>query len=362
MIGIVEFDDRNIIGRALECVATCNRVDDRSCAEARIISPERSVLAASDDGMRFASDRERIRKGLKMNAVQIGKPPSLTEDGGLMRTHGSPRGDEYVTAAEATNDATTEAEDDMARRLSQLSHETEGLLSRLVRLRQNLVDIRDAMHDDPQAQSALAEANEQLVLAALHAESVAETAVSELGELARLGQRDPMTNLPNRLLMLDRLENAIAVARRRETRIAVLFIDLDNFKHINDTLGHAAGDQALKLAARRLQSAVRDSDTVSRHGGEEFLVLLPDISQAADVALIAQKLLDALAAPGRAGDQRLHLSASIGITIYPEDAEDAHTLISRADAAMYRSKRRGPGGYEFYAQKLSMTRRASGQA
>ena len=246
-----------------------------------------------------------------------------------------------------------------ARKLSQLSQETDGLLTRLVRLRQNLVEIRQAM-DGAKAQSALAETNEQLVLAALHAESVAETAVSELGELARLGQRDPLTNLPNRLLMLDRLESAIATARRRETRIAVLFIDLDHFKRINDTLGHAIGDEALKLTARRLQSAVRDSDTVSRHGGEEFLVLLPDISQAADAVSIAQKLLAALAAPARAGEHRLHLSASIGITIYPEDAEDAQTLISRADAAMYRSKRRGPGGFEFYAQKHSMTRRSHG--
>ena len=246
-----------------------------------------------------------------------------------------------------------------ARKLSQLSQETDGLLTRLVRLRQNLVEIRQAM-DGAKAQSALAETNEQLVLAALHAESVAETAVCELGELARLGQRDPMTNLPNRLLMLDRLESAIAAARRRETRIAVLFIDLDHFKRINDTLGHAIGDEALKLAARRLQSAVRDSDTVSRHGGEEFLVLLPDISQAADAVSIAQKLLAALAAPARVGEHRLHLSASVGITIYPEDAEDAQTLISRADAAMYRSKRRGPGGFEFYAQKLSITRRSHG--
>ena len=246
-----------------------------------------------------------------------------------------------------------------ARKLSQLSQETDGLLTRLVRLRQNLVEIRQAM-DGAKAQSAMAETNEQLVLAALHAESVAETAVSELGELARLGQRDPLTNLPNRLLMLDRLESAIAAARRRETRIAVLFIDLDHFKRINDTLGHAIGDEALKLVARRLQSAVRDSDTVSRHGGEEFLVLLPDISQAADAVSIAQKLLAALAAPARAGEHRLHLSASVGITIYPEDAEDAQTLISRADAAMYRSKRRGPGGFEFYAQKHSMTRRSHG--
>ena len=270
-----------------------------------------------------------------------------------------PQASVALTRGERGNDG-----ESAARKLSQLSQETDGLLTRLVRLRQNLVEIRQAM-DGAKAQSALAETNEQLVLAALHAESVAETAVSELGELARLGQRDPLTNLPNRLLMLDRLESAIATARRRETRIAVLFIDLDHFKRINDTLGHAIGDEALKLTARRLQSAVRDSDTVSRHGGEEFLVLLPDISQAADAVSIAQKLLAALAAPARAGEHRLHLSASIGITIYPEDAEDAQTRISRADAAMYRSKRRGAGGFEFYAQKLSMTRRshaALGQA
>jgi len=251
------------------------------------------------------------------------------------------------------------ASDADPRKLSQLSDEADGLLTRLGRLRQNLAEIRNAMND-AKAQSAMAEANEQLALAALHAESVAETAVSELGALARSSQRDPLTKLPNRLLMLDRLENAIATARRHETRIAVLFIDLDNFKRINDTFGHSIGDEALKLAARRLQSAVRDSDTVSRHGGEEFLVLLPDISQAADAAAIAQKLLAALAAPARAGEHRLHLSASVGITIYPEDAEDAQTLISRADAAMYRSKRRGPGGFEFYAQKRSMTRRSHG--
>jgi len=241
-------------------------------------------------------------------------------------------------------------------KLSALGHEADSLLAKLSSLRRKLAEIRKELHDAP-ASGSLVEANEQLALAAIHAETVAETAVSQLSDLARSSQRDPLTNLPNRGLMLDRLDNAIAAARRHETRIAVLFIDLDNFKHINDTLGHAVGDQALKLAARRLQSAVRSSDTVSRHGGEEFLALLPEISAAADAAVIAEKLLRALAAPARVGGHRLHLSASIGITIYPEDAEDAQRLIGRADAAMYRSKRRGPGSYEFYAQKASLARR-----
>ncbi|HET7778561.1 MAG TPA: GGDEF domain-containing protein [Rudaea sp.] len=273
-----------------------------------------------------------------------------------MKHHRSLKRIEHPALPQTDAAPTASEVDDGARKLSQLSHEADGLLRRLARLRQNLAEIRPAMNE-AKAQSALAEANEQLVLVALHAESVAETAVTELGELARSGQRDPLTGLPNRLLMQDRLESAIATARRHETRIAVLFLDLDDFKRINDTLGHAIGDEALKLTARRLQSALRDSDTVSRHGGEEFLVLLPGISQAADAASIAQKLQAALAAPARAGAHRLQLSASVGIAIYPEDAEDAQTLIDRADAAMYRSKRRGPGGFEFYAQKLSMIRR-----
>ncbi len=295
-----------------------------------------------------------------MNAVPRSTPASSPESGAVIQWPKSFDRDARATTPDDSDATTPAAEAGTARKLAQLSRETDGLLNRLVCLRENLVNIGQSMHDYAHAQSMLAEANEQLVLAALHAENVAETAVRKLRSLAHSGQRDPLTNLPNRLLMLDRLENAIAMARRRETRIAVMFIDLDHFKLINDTLGHAVGDQALQLAARRLQSAVRDSDTVSRHGGEEFIVLLPDVTQAADAALIAQKLLAALAAPGRAGDHRLQLSASIGITMYPEDAEDAQTLITRADAAMYRSKRRGPGGFEFYAQKLSMSRRAYG--
>ena len=240
--------------------------------------------------------------------------------------------------------------------LARLSHEADRLVNKLMRLRQHLAEMRRLMRDAPQS-SALSEANRHLLLAALDADTVAETAATTLGELAHSSQHDALTDLPNRLLMFDRLQIAIASARRHETRIAVLFIDLDNFKQINDTLGHATGDEVLKLVARRLQASTRDSDTVSRHGGEEFLVLLQDISQAADASVIAEKLLAAISAPCQVGGNRLDLSASIGITVYPEDGEDAQTLISRADDAMYRAKRMGPGRHEFFAEKLSLTRR-----
>jgi len=223
--------------------------------------------------------------------------------------------------------------------LAALNEQADAVRAELARLRQDLAQVQHDFSDRRATQ--LLEANEQLVLAALRAEAIAETAVSNLGDVARSAQRDALTDTPNRALMLDRLESAIAMARRRGTRAAVLFLDLDDFKHINDTMGHAVGDAVLQLVARRLEAAVRESDTVSRHSGDEFLVLLAEVAQPSDAVATASKLLAALAEPTQIGDQVLHLSASLGLALYPEDGEDAATLISRADAAMYRTKREG---------------------
>nr|WP_297459931.1 GGDEF domain-containing protein [uncultured Halomonas sp.] len=187
------------------------------------------------------------------------------------------------------------------------------------------------------------------MLATLKAQALARTASSKLDEVIRSSQHDALTNTPNRTMMRDRLESAITQARRHGTHIAVLFLDLDRFKQINDTLGHTIGDRVMQLVARRLASAVRDSDTVSRYGGDEFLILLNDISQASDAALIAAKMLADLAAPSRVGAHAFHLSASLGIAIHPEDGTDTATLIDRADSAMYRAKKRGGGRFEFYS-------------
>ena len=199
----------------------------------------------------------------------------------------------------------------------------------------------------------LREANEQLVLATLRAETSAETAIGHLNEVTQASQRDALTDTPNRTLMFDRLNSAIAMARRNGTHIAVLFLDLDHFKQINDTLGHGIGDEVLQLVARRLEAVVRDSDTVSRHSGDEFLVLLTEVAQASDAALIAAKMLYVLSAASHVGIHVLHLSTSIGIAIYPEDGEDAETLIAKADAAMYSSKRSGRSGFEFYREETT---------
>ncbi len=193
-------------------------------------------------------------------------------------------------------------------------------MAELARLRQELTAARNDC--DARRSAQLREANEKLLLAALQADQIAESAVNDRDVLASRSQRDPLTGTPNRSLMLDRLESAIALAHRRGTHIAVLFLDLDLFKQINDVLGHAVGDETLQLVARRLQSVLRDSDTVSRHGGDEFLALLTEITQPTDATLIADKMLAAL---------------------YPQDGTDAASLIAHADAAMYAAKRAGGG-------------------
>ncbi|MEP6881676.1 MAG: diguanylate cyclase [Dokdonella sp.] len=159
--------------------------------------------------------------------------------------------------------------------------------------------------------------------------------------MAHLAYHDFLTDLPNRMLFMDRVSNAIALARRKGTQCAVLFLDLDGFKQINDQRGHGIGDELLISVAYRLVSHVRSSDTVSRQGGDEFAVLLTEIDDVAAAIAGAQKLLFAVAAPHLVAGEQLSITASIGISIYPVDGHDADTLISRADSAMYRAKRTG---------------------
>jgi diguanylate cyclase (GGDEF)-like protein/PAS domain S-box-containing protein len=154
--------------------------------------------------------------------------------------------------------------------------------------------------------------------------------------MSHLAQHDVLTGLPNRLLLTDRLERAVATACRHGTSLAVLFIDLDGFKRINDRLGHAIGDQVLRSVADRLVASVRRSDTVSRHGGDEFVVLLSEVACAGDAAFTAIVLCTAIAAPYRIAGRELHVTASVGIGVYPTDGTDAETLLNAADLALLR--------------------------
>jgi len=160
-------------------------------------------------------------------------------------------------------------------------------------------------------------------------------------QLLHLAEHDALTELPNRLLLSDRLARSIALARRHSRRLAVLFIDCDRFKHINDTLGHAIGDQVLRSIAKRLTACMRESDTVSRHGGDEFLILLPEVDHADDACLIADKIVQVVGEPHHIDGHQLLLTVSVGISLYPEDGQDAQSLIMHADAAMYHAKNTG---------------------
>lgn len=187
----------------------------------------------------------------------------------------------------------------------------------------------------------LVQANEHLVLASLEAQAQARKSAEDLATISRRAEHDLLTGLPNRQMLMDRFEQSIGRSRRRRGRLALLFVDLNRFKQINDTLGHAVGDGALQMAARRMESAVRHSDTVSRFGGDEFLILLDDVSDAQEAERIADKVLHLLRVPARMGDHVLDLDACVGISFYPEHGTDAQTLIHRADSAMYRAKRQG---------------------
>ncbi|MCG7954583.1 MAG: EAL domain-containing protein [Candidatus Thiodiazotropha endolucinida] len=170
---------------------------------------------------------------------------------------------------------------------------------------------------------------------------------------------DSLTGLSNRNLFLDRLDHALAYAQRQQTMVALLFIDLDRFKYVNDALGHATGDQLLQEAARRLRLCVREMDTVSRLGGDEFTVILPAISDGQSVARVAASILSELSRPFDLAAQETHVSASIGITIYPQDGSDSGMLLQNADTAMYQAKEDGRNTYRFFTWE--MNREAEGR-
>jgi diguanylate cyclase (GGDEF)-like protein/PAS domain S-box-containing protein len=175
-------------------------------------------------------------------------------------------------------------------------------------------------------------------------------------QMAHSAEHDALTGLPNRTLLNDRISQAIAYARRHSKQVAVLFLDLDGFKHINDSLGHPIGDKLLQSVTKRLVDCGRASDTVSRQGGDEFVVLLAEVEHAQDAAIAAQRMLQAVAGAHSIDDHELHVTTSIGVSVYPDDGLDAETLIKNADTAMYQAKENGRHSYQYF--EASMNARA----
>lgn len=195
-------------------------------------------------------------------------------------------------------------------------------------------------------------ANEQLVITAIRLQI--ETAENERtkSEMIKLARYDFLTSLPNRVQLYDRIDQAVAMAKRHPAKLAVLFLDLDRFKVINDTHGHAIGDKLLQSVADRLKSSVRNTDTVSRLGGDEFVLLLSEVNEDEALELKVENILAAVGAPYSIAGHELHIGATIGISIFPQDGDDSATLIRNADTAMYFGKKSGRNTYRFYVQEM----------
>jgi len=175
-----------------------------------------------------------------------------------------------------------------------------------------------------------------------------------VAQIAHLAEHDSLTGLPNRLLLNDRLGQEIARAGRKLSPMAILFLDLDHFKHVNDSLGHPTGDKLLRSVAERLQECVRSPDTVSRQGGDEFVLLLHDVQHAEDAANTARRIMKAMKKAHTIDGHVLHVTPSIGISIYPDDGEDAATLLRNADTAMYQAKESGRNSFRFFKPEMNV--------
>lgn len=215
--------------------------------------------------------------------------------------------------------------------------------------RENQRLLAQAMEDNARLQSAI-EQREQAEQALLETNRTLEERVRDrTAELERRANHDPLTQLPNRLLLQDRLEQALRWAQRNGGHLAVLFLDLDRFKLINDSLGHDAGDRLLKEVATRLQSCLRQTDTIARLGGDEFVIVLEGLGSASEAMLVARKVLAILAPPITIQEQEVTVSASIGISHYPQDGADIKALLVHADGALQRAKEQGRNDVRSYS-------------
>jgi len=198
----------------------------------------------------------------------------------------------------------------------------------------------------------LREANEHLVITSIEWHIMNERLEKSKAEMTHLANHDFLTDLPNRMQLYDRISQTIAAAKRYGNKLAILFLDLDRFKAVNDSFGHVVGDQLLQAVAQRLKTAVRASDTVSRQGGDEFVLLLPEVGDQDTLVPMIEKIHAVISAPYNIAGNELDVGTTIGISIFPEDGEDVETLIRSADAAMYNAKQNGRNTYQFFKDEM----------
>ncbi|MDY0132198.1 MAG: EAL domain-containing protein [Desulforegulaceae bacterium] len=235
-----------------------------------------------------------------------------------------------------------------------LRDENYILKKKLKKTQKELAHVKMALLESERVH--LQEANQRLLISAVNAQKMQEAAELATLEMAHMAQHDFLTGLPNRSMLKEQLSQAIGLARRHGKQIVLMFLDLDHFKHINDSLGHSIGDELLQLVGRRLTTCVRSTDTICRFGGDEFIILLTEISSPQAAVQVSNKIHTAFTEPFIIDKNELYVNLSIGISIYPDDSVDPDVLIQNADTAMYNAKETGRNHFQFF--KVEMNEKA----
>jgi len=346
----------------------------------RPVIPTKAITHESDTTK--SGEESPIRRKSESDRQKYGTRIAKALDNGLcIRSGHNYRGDgltrvlrdkaplaEREAAVLAGEQAADQRQDKADRRqdMADQRQDTADLRQETADLRQEAADLRQEAADQSDeaarakaelgavTEAQMREANERLVVATLRAQKMTEDAESSAARMSFMAEHDFLTGLPNRLLLTARLEQSITLAQRHGKRVALLFVDLDHFKHINDSLGHVIGDRLLQSVAKRLQAGVRLSDTVCRQGGDEFVVLLAEVEEVSDAALMAEKLIKDMVEPHLIDMHRLHITLSIGISIFPDDGKDVETVLSNADIAMYHAKKDGRNKYQVFTPEMSV--------
>jgi diguanylate cyclase (GGDEF)-like protein len=335
--------------------------------ESVVFAGEQTLLgrAADADQRKQAAD---LRQG---SAEQRQEAASLRQGTAGLREVTADQREEIADLRQDTADQREEIADlredtaDLRQDTADLRQDTADLRQDTADLRQVTADIRQEAADQREeaaivkaafnesTNATVREANERLMAATLHAQTMTKAAELATEQMSYMAEHDVLTGLPNRALLTDRLAQSIMLAQRHEKKVALMYLDLDHFKHVNDSLGHSVGDELLQSVAKRLQTCVRLSDTVSRQGGDEFVVLLTEIDEVQDAVLTAEKVIETMAQPHAVGGNQLHVTFSIGISIYPDDCGDVETMLRNADTAMYQAKKTGRNHCHLYHPEMN---------
>jgi len=309
------------------------------------------------------SIRRKDAAGPPLEAVESTPPPAPATVKAIAKRETEVLAGEQTVHIREEDASQREAVVDLREEVMDLREDMAGQREKALRGQAGTERVKAALVKDTAVQ--LREANEQLVVATVRAQTMADAAEQTTVQMAYMAEHDFLTGLPNRALLSDRLAQSIALAQRYGKKVALMYLDIDHFKHINDSLGHAVGDRLLQSVAKRLQACVRLSDTVSRQGGDEFVVLLTEVEQAQSAILSAEKLIKAMSRPCLVDGQRLHVTLSIGISLYPDDGKDAETVIRNADTAMYQAKKSGRNKFQVFTpgmNALAATRQSTEKA